>query len=115
MFCSDREKSLCQTHCYSTIGMLVAPNEAHHFSPPATLETVDAGHSFILIVRFRNTPEVVLSCALLPGPAYSLPLQEIVRHQMTVLIIGCTIQIDTLFRHESNKNTREQLPMIFCQ
>src|SRR5947209_19818490 len=83
---SGLEKSLRHTHCQWMIGALVTANKAYYFTTPATFETIDARHSFFLSFRFRNTPEIVLKCALAFSPAYSFPLQQVVGHQVPVFV-----------------------------
>src|SRR2546421_9328475 len=83
---SGIEKSLRHTHCKGMIGALVTANKTYYFTTPATFETIDARHSFSLLIRFRNTPEIVLESALAFGPAYSFPLQQVIRHQVPVFV-----------------------------
>ena len=57
-----------------TIDHLSPTNELYHSSTPATLETIDTSHSFILIISIGDTPEIVEACTLLFGPTNGLPL-----------------------------------------
>src|SRR6266853_6973832 len=97
-------KSFNHFHRYRTVDMLIAAYETHNLTTPTTLEAIDACQSLVFIICFRNAPEVVLPCSLLFGPAYGLPLQQVVGHEVAMLVAGRTIEIDGLLRKQADKD-----------
>src|SRR5437763_16328901 len=87
----------------------VVASKAYHSSAPATFETIDTGHRFMLVVGLWNAPEVIGRRALAPGPADRIPLQQVVGHQVAVFITRGPIEVDRLTGHAAYEATDQQL------
>src|SRR5579885_3781794 len=90
-------------HCQWMIHTFIAAEEAHNAPTPAALEAIDAGHSLFFRVAFRNAPEIVAACTVLPGLANGLPLQQVVGHYLPLLVARSAIEIDGLPGEQSHK------------
>src|SRR5205807_8433620 len=95
--------------------MLIAADETHYFPAPAAFEAIDACQRVIFIISRSDAPEVVPGCALLFGPAYGLPLQQVVGHEVTVLVARSTKEVDALPGEQGYEDTREHLPTVLGQ
>ena len=104
--------ALRQFHCYRVVDVLIAADETYYFSSPAAFEAIDACQGVMFIICRGDAPKVVLCCALLFGPAYGLPLQQVVGHKVTVLVAGRAIEVGTLPGEQGYEDAREHLPII---
>src|SRR5205823_9743035 len=93
-----------KTHNQGTIHTFIVTREAHNFPSPSAFKAVHSCHCFTLLICFRDTPEVISSCTCLFSPTNSLPLQEIVRHELAPFITRSAIKINSLFSHQAHKD-----------
>src|SRR6266581_6304274 len=99
-------------HSQRMIDIFIVAKETHNPASPSTFKAVDTGHSLVLVISFRDTPEVIGCRTFTFGPADGLPVQEIVGHHLTLFIARCTVEVDSLLRHQSNKDACQKLPVV---
>jgi len=66
--------------------VIVSANVTHKLSAKAFLEPVNPPQRIVLAQHVGSTPQVVDSAALAFSPAHGLPLQEVIGHQVAVLL-----------------------------
>src|SRR5712691_3077472 len=82
----EREQPPSYAHHQGTVDTLQSPNETYDLASPPSFEAVNTCHCLIIVICLRNTPKIVLRRTPPFGPAYRFPLQQIVRHQVALLI-----------------------------
>src|SRR5438874_13572838 len=53
------DKASRDAHHEGMVEAFVVASKAYHLSTPATFETIDTGHRFMLVVGLWNAPEVI--------------------------------------------------------
>src|SRR5579859_2492516 len=95
--------------------VLVIAREACDSPAPAAFEAIHTRHCSVCIVSFRDAPEIVAGCAAGFGLANGFPLQQVIGHEITMLVARGTIEINGLARHASHEDAGQQLPLVFGQ
>jgi hypothetical protein len=65
----------------------------------------------IHFLKVRNSPEVILIASLSLGPPHRLPLQQVGRHLLTVLIGGSSIEIPGTRALTKGHKSADELPL----
>src|SRR6266487_5704269 len=102
-------------HEERVIDGFIAAYKLYHTTAPSAFEAIDARHSLVLGSSRGDAPEIVGVRAPLFRPAHGLPLQEIVGHQLALLVARRAIQVDSLVCKQANEDAGQQLSVVLGQ
>src|SRR5258706_3517368 len=88
---------------------------AHGIATKATFEDIHAPQFLSFLQDIGNAAKIVVPAAMSFSPLHAVPLQEVIGHQVALLIRRCTIHIPTPTPVEEHDNTGNSLPLEFGQ
>src|SRR5438309_7528980 len=81
----------------------------------AAFEDIHAPQLLSFLQDIGNAAEIVVPAAMSFGPLHAVPLQEVIGHQVALLIRRCTIHIPAPTPVAEHNDTGDSLPLVFGQ
>src|SRR5258708_19321792 len=88
---------------------------AYGIATKAAFEDIHAPQFLSFLQDIGNATEIVVPAAMSFGPLHAVPLQEVIGHQVALLIRRCTIHIPTPTPKGEHDYTSDSLPFVFGQ
>src|SRR5579885_3442757 len=99
----------------SIMAIIKAGEKLDHLAAPPAFEGSQPCLRISRVIGVGNAPHIVEGSPLALGPAHSLPLKEIIRLQLAILVARGAIEIDGLLADQGNKRASQELALMFGQ
>src|SRR2546421_12729206 len=88
---------------------------AHGIATKAAFEDIHAPQFLSFLQDIRNAAKIVVPAAMSFSPLHAVPLQEVIGHQVALLIRRCTIHIPAPMSVSEHDNAGDSLSLVFGQ